>query len=646
MAQPSDGTDQHDLRSLWETIADREAQLLALVEATAQIVWVTDADGRVVMDPPSTIAHLTWSAYTGMNQEQMQGFGWFSAIHNEDLEQTITVIDHARATLEPLQCEFRVRHRSGTWNWMLTRGNALRTSRGQVLGWIGTCTDITKQKATEDALRHSQQMLMDALEAGEMGTWVWNMKDNTFWWDDASVLLWGRAGNEEKSHDMNNLLQHIHPADQSNVVKAMTEFATVGSPSSIEFRAVRPDGALQWLVSRGRLERDASGVPERAVGTFIDVTKTKVAEESLRQAQKMQALGTLAGGIAHDFNNLLLAIGGNARLAIGDVAAHHPVRASLDEIIKASARATDLVRRILAFSARAPREADAASLIDGLQEALNLVRLSVPSNISIHTRSEGPPVAVALGATELHQVIINLITNAVHAIGENTGRIDIAVAADGEFARIVMRDTGCGMDANTRARVFDPFFTTKSAGKGTGLGLAVVHGIVQSARGTISVDSEVGVGSTFTLLLPMAPMESIRSVDPTADAVKRGKGERILYIDDDEAIVMLTERALRSWGYQPSGFVNATEAVQVFTRNPQAFDIVITDLSMPVMNGFDVVRAVQKISKIPIVIASGYVRPQDRDQAMALGIEHVILKPNTIEELGPILAELCKKLQP
>jgi PAS domain S-box-containing protein len=598
----------------------------------------------VLMDPPSTIAHLTWSSFTGMTQEEMKGFGWFDAVHRDDIAQTAAAIAHGRATLAPLQCEFRVRHRSGTWHWMLTRGNVLRT-QGKVIGWIGTCTDISKQKETEDALRQSQQMLTDALEAGEMGTWVWNMRDNTLWWDKASVLLWGREGNEETQHGMHDLLRHIHPADQSLVIRSMTEFAATGSPSSIEFRAVRPDGALQWLVSRGRLERDENGRPTRAVGTFIDITKTKVAEESLRQAQKMQALGTLAGGIAHDFNNLLLAIGGNARLAIGDVAAHHPVRSSLDEIIKASARATDLVRRILAFSARAPREADAASLNDSLQEALNLVRLSVPSNISIHTRSESPPLAVALGATELHQVIINLITNAVHAIGDQPGRIDIATSVDGAFARIVVRDTGCGMDASTRARVFDPFFTTKSAGKGTGLGLAVVHGIVQSAHGTISVDSELGVGSVFTLLLPTTSLDDIRQGDTALEDVKRGKGERILYIDDDEAIVMLTERALRSWGYRPTGFANATEAVQVFTKDPQAFDIVITDLSMPLMNGFDVVRAVQKVAKTPIVIASGYVRPQDRDQAKALGIEHVILKPNTIDELGPILAELCGKLR-
>ncbi len=645
MAADESAKYQQSLQSLWAAIADREAHLLALVEASAQIVWVTDASGRVLVDPPQSIRHLTWSSFTGVDQEATKGLGWLNSIHPDDVPVIGAIMEKTKNSDQPFRCEFRVRHRSGVWHWMTVRGNPIRVNDGAVAGWVGTCTDISSLKETEAALRQSQQRLIAALEAGEMGTWIWNFQDNTIWWDEASVSLWGRVGNEEQNHDAANLLRHIHEADRPAVIEAMREFPISGTPSSTEFRSIRPDGALQWLASRGRVERDANGKPLRAVGTFVDITKTKVAEESLRQAQKMQALGTLAGGIAHDFNNLLLAISGNARLAIEDTDDHHPARASLSEIAKASARATELVRRILAFSARAPHESAATPLIAGVQEALDLVRLSVPQNVALQLECAGPAVSVALGATELHQVMINLITNAVHAIGERSGRIDVSIAVTDMQVRITVRDTGCGMDNAVRARVFDPFFTTKPTGQGTGLGLAVVHGIMQSAQGSIVVESAPGAGSTFTVLLPIA-QHTPASHNERANTKAAGKGERILYVDDDDAVVLLIDRTLSLRGYEVTGFTNPTTAVSAFAADPTAFDVVVTDLSMPGMNGFEVARAIKKTSKAtPVVLTSGYVRPQDHDQAAAIGIDHVILKPNTIDELGHVLDALCRQLR-
>ncbi|HYM34450.1 MAG TPA: ATP-binding protein, partial [Steroidobacteraceae bacterium] len=347
----------------------------------------------------------------------------------------------------------------------------------------------------------------------------------------------------------------------------------------------------------------------------------------------------------HDFNNLLLAISGNARLALEDVGRDHPAFTSLNEIGKASARATDLVRRILAFSARTPRDSASTPLCTGVEEALNLVRVSIPPNITLRSRLCGANVYVNLHTTELQQIIINLVTNAVHAIGDRDGIIEVTADLRDAEARIAVRDNGCGMEPAVRDRVFDPFFTTKQSGQGTGLGLAVVHGLVQGAHGTIKVESEPNIGTTFWISLPVSIQQ--HSDLPIGDAViVRGAGERILYVDDDESVVLLVTRALNSLGYNVTGFTDSLQAVQAIEKKQTAFDVVVTDLSMPGPNGFDIAAAVKRThAHVPVILTSGFVREEDRARAITLGIEHVILKPNTIDELVHILDQLCDKLR-
>jgi signal transduction histidine kinase/CheY-like chemotaxis protein len=459
---------------------------------------------------------------------------------------------------------------------------------------------------------------------------------------------------EKSSGDLHP--KHIAPTTLGNcrysftptieaVQKALAETISSGVAQSVEFRTVRADGKLQWLSSRGRVQKDDHGNPVRVVGAFTDITRLKEAEESLRQAQKMQALGTLAGGIAHDFNNLLLAMTGNTRLALADLPATHSAHGPLEEVLKAGGRAADLVSRILAFATKAPRTLSSTPVCEAVENAVTLVRVSIPDNVTLRTQLCRSPERADLSETELQQVIVNLVTNAVHAIGNRSGLIEVTVDVRDRMARIAVKDNGCGMDDATIDRVFDPFFTTKANGKGTGLGLSVVHGIVSSVHGTIRIDSELGIGTTFFVELPLSANRAIVQ-KVVSEVTPRGAGQRILYVDDDEAIVTLITKTLTSLGYTVIAHTDSHAAAKFIQECPNAFDVVVTDLSMPQLSGFDIARVVKSANaSTPVIVTSGYVRDEDHERATAAGIEYVILKPNTIDELGKALDALCRKMR-
>jgi PAS domain S-box-containing protein len=386
-----------------------------------------------------------------------------------------------------------------------------------------------------------------------------------------------------------------------------------------------------------------------------DISDRRRAEETLLRSQKMEALGTLAGGIAHDFNNILLAITGNIKLAIADLPADHPVQPSLTEVHKASGRAADLVRRILTFSRQQEPKREVMQLRPVVEEVLKLLRSTLPAMIEIRTNFAETLPAVAADVTQIHQVVLNLVTNAAHAIGEKGGLIEVRVdtfmlsaemalltpdLGEGRYLRFSVSDNGCGMDEDTRKRIFDPFFTTKAVGLGTGLGLSTVHGIVKNHEGAISVYSALGKGTTFHLYFP-AVAAGVEKAPARAHPVSRGHGERILYVDDEDALVLLASRMLRRLGYDVLGYTDPSAALHAFQANPDGVDAIVTDLSMPGMSGFELARALLRVRPdVPIVMTSGYLRPEDQTAALNLGIRDLILKPNTVEELGLALDRL------
>ena len=376
----------------------------------------------------------------------------------------------------------------------------------------------------------------------------------------------------------------------------------------------------------------------------------------LHQSQKLEALGTLAGGIAHDFNNVLGAILGYGELGIEHTQAGTPLRRYLDNIVLAANRARALVARILAFSRPGMGSAVPLRLERILTEVRNLSAAALPAGVSVQLRLPGVPLVVEGDPAQLHQMVANLVTNAVQAVGES-GQVELRATSvriederlctvgrlrPGPYARIDVADTGVGMEAAQVERIFDPFFTTKRVGEGTGLGLSLVHGIVLDHDAALEVASHAGRGTTFSIFLPLS--DAPPPAEPAPAAISAGRGETVLLVDDEESLVRLGEEVLASLGYEPVGCVGATEALAVFEAAPERFDAVLSDAIMPGMSGTELLARIRAVRPgLPTLLLSGYGGPDLHAQAAAAGVQSVLSKPLQSAELAAALAAALRR---
>jgi two-component system, cell cycle sensor histidine kinase and response regulator CckA len=504
-----------------------------------------------------------------------------------------------------------------------------------------------------EALRYSQRMAEGALE--RFATLFSNVPLALLVVDENSLVLESNTmalshfRPEERDPPLNFLFPLVLPQHLTRVVQAFAEAKDHGA-SRLE-GVVFTSGSAQ-LTADLHIARVENPLDDLAnfICAVVDqgpllaqIAQKETLEAQLRESQKMQAIGTLAGGIAHDFNNILGAILGNVELARLDAAGNSAAQASLVEIEKAGRRARDLVSQILTFSRNEPLARSAIDLAGVAQETARLVKFGLPPAIDLRVECGAVATAVLADATQVQQALLNLCTNAVQAIGADRGSIGISLAVDGAALRIAVSDTGAGMDIATQARVFEPFFTTKPTGQGTGLGLSVVHGIMRSHDGAVSLQSTPGLGSVFTLSFPLAvgvePLAAAQEASPFA-AVD-GAGQHIMYVDDDQALVFLVQRALTRRGYRVSSFTDPRLAIQDLKAEPEAFDLLVTDYNMPGFSGIELLREAKAIrADLPVALASGYVTAEIERSAMAAGASALIRKPNGVDELADVVQRL------
>ena len=456
----------------------------------------------------------------------------------------------------------------------------------------------------------------------------------------------------------------LDPEHRESVRRVRDEM--LGTPGKVvtqEYRLRHRDGSWRWV--EGTISNLLHEPSVRAVVVNVrDITERKLAdaersrlEQRLRQAAKMEAVGRLAGGIAHDFNNILGGILGYAEMLVETTAEGSPQRRYAQNVLTAANRASGLVEQILSYSRsqrgkRVPVELDRI-----VAETLELVRGSLASGIALQTRLPASPMFVIGDPTQLHQIVMNLCTNAVHAMGES-GTLRVTLEAEevdaervfahtmlraGSYARLAVEDSGTGMDAATLGRLFEPFFTTKEVGKGTGLGLSLVYGIVTDSAGAIDVASTPGRGSRFTIYLPRVDSPAIAE-DRNHAPVVRGRGERIMVVEDEEALMALICEVLKRLGYEPAAFADGTAALAEFEARPERFDALITDEVMPGLAGTELAAALRRRrADLPIVLVSGYVGPMMRERAAAAGIGEILKKPVQSRELAAALARALRR---
>jgi PAS domain S-box-containing protein len=614
-----------------EALIASEKEFRLLTEAMPQIVWITRADGWNIY------FNQQWVDYTGLTLEESYGHGWSIPFHPDDQRRAWDAWQYAVTNNGTYSIECRLRRKDGIYHWWLIRGIPISNESGKILKWFGTCTDIDELKRTEEELMKNEALMRTAVENLPLIFYVIDR--------DGKFKLSIGAGLKGLDLNPNQVV------DQSvyDVYKEYPEIIVSVEKSlageSVTFESnVAGNTFVNYLTPLAILKGTSEGI----VGVAMDVTEQKILQKELLQSQKMESVGTLAGGIAHDFNNILgiiLAYSSMLERTAGD---KNKISEYSGVIGQAVNRGAGLVRQILTFARKTDVALAPMSFIDLIHELISMLKQTFPKVIMFTEVIESEIPVVNADRSQIHQVLLNLCVNARDAMpsgGSITFKVDILAklhvqerfpAADQDSYIVVsVIDTGTGMNEETRRRIFDPFYTTKEQGKGTGLGLAVVYGVVQSHHGFIDVESELGRGTTFRLYFPISSTdEQAGDIPLITESFSIGGTETILVVEDEEALIEMVRLLLESKGYKVLTAQDGKEAVELYRQHKQEIDIVLTDMGLPGMTGADEFKMLKEIApNVKVIFASGFFEPVIKSDLYIAGAKGFIQKPYSPDEI-------------
>lgn len=582
---------------------------------------------------------------------------WIKLIHPEDAKKMKLAVQHHKFSTEPISYEYKVKNKDGSWRIWFDCASPILDKEGKPIKWIGRCTDITELVYTQKELKEREQYLMAIKNNAGDAIYVCDLEANIVDVNEAACKMLGYTKEELLSKKVPQMDMMVDSVE--DVVNGWKEMV-IGKTYAIEGKHIHKNGEhipveINASVVELKGKRHIMGLARDQRERIKAEEELKATQEQLFQSQKMESIGHLAGGIAHDFNNILAGIIGLTELSIMNSSRNSELRKNLSKVLNAADRAKNLVAQILAFSRQSSEVTSPLYLKSIIKEVSELLRASLPSSIEIKTELITDKKPVVANATKVHEVIMNLCTNAAHAMGEkglleiiqeerkivNSINTDSGIIEPGHYSVITVRDNGHGIAPDNIKKIFEPYYTTKPIGEGTGLGLAVAFGIIKSYEGSIIVTSEEGKGAEFQVFFPQVSSVETQEVTPN-DEIPEGN-ERVLFVDDEIELCELYQKMLSNMGYAVTAFTDSKQALGSFRNAPDLYDIVITDQTMPKMTGYEMAKEMVRIrSDIPIIICTGYSKDLNHKVAKDLGIKAYCEKPLRMKDLANKIREALK----